>query len=45
MLAVPRKRAIQTLELFDRVGFTGRLGEGHRLALVLHGEQPVLDDE
>ncbi|WP_068805965.1 selenocysteine-specific translation elongation factor [Thauera phenolivorans] len=36
-----RKRAIQILEFFDRVGFTRRVGEGHRLAHVVRGEPPV----
>ena len=36
-----RKRAIQILEFFDRVGFTRRVGAGHRLAHVLRGEPPA----
>ena len=36
-----RKRAIQILEFFDRVGFTRRIGAGHGLAHTLRGEPPV----
>ena len=36
-----RKRAIQILEFFDRVGFTRRIGAGHELAHTLRGEAPV----
>ncbi len=39
-----RKRAIQILEFFDRVGYTRRVGEGNRRAHVLRGESPVQDD-
>ncbi|MHB8787797.1 MAG: SelB domain-containing protein [Thauera sp.] len=38
-----RKRAIQILEFFDRVGFTRRIGEGHGLVHTLRGEPPVAD--
>ncbi|ATE62099.1 selenocysteine-specific translation elongation factor [Thauera sinica] len=40
-----RKRAIQILEFFDRVGYTRRVGEGQRRAHVLRGEPPVPADE
>ncbi len=39
-----RKRAIQILEFFDRVGFTRRVGEGQRRAHVVRGEAPVHED-
>jgi selenocysteine-specific elongation factor len=39
-----RKRAIQLLEFFDRVGYTRRVGEGNRRAHMLRGEAPVQDD-
>ena len=39
-----RKRAIQILEFFDRVGYTRRVGDGNRRAHVLRGEPPVQDD-
>lgn len=39
-----RKRAIQILEFFDRVGFTRRVGEGQRRAHVLRGEAPAYDE-
>jgi len=41
MLAIQRKRVLKVLEIFERAGFTRRVGEGHRLANALHGEQPV----
>lgn len=37
-----RKRAIQILEFFDRVGYTRRVGEGARRAHLIRGEAPVL---
>ncbi|THF62093.1 selenocysteine-specific translation elongation factor [Pseudothauera rhizosphaerae] len=37
-----RKRAIQILEFFDRVGYTRRVGEGNRRAHLIRGEPPVL---
>ncbi|MBN8441099.1 MAG: SelB C-terminal domain-containing protein, partial [Thauera sp.] len=40
-----RKRAIQILEFFDRVGHTRRVGEGARRAHVIRGEPPVPLDE
>ena len=40
-----RKRAIQILEFFDRVGYTRRVGEGARRAHVIRGEPPVPLDE
>ena len=36
-----RKRAIQILEFFDRVGYTRRVGSGQQQAHVLRGEAPV----
>jgi selenocysteine-specific elongation factor len=36
-----RKRAIQILEFFDRVGFTRRIGSGQQQAHALRGEPPV----
>ena len=36
-----RKRAIQILEFFDRVGYTRRVGEGNQRAHLLRGEPPV----
>ncbi len=39
-----RKRAIQILEFFDRVGFTRRVGTGHGLAHVLRGEPPAWEE-
>lgn len=39
-----RKRAIQILEFFDRVGYTRRVGDGNRRAHVLRGESPVQGD-
>lgn len=36
-----RKRAIQILEFFDRVGFTRRVGEGPERAHIIRGEPPV----
>ena len=39
-----RKRAIQILEFFDRVGFTRRVGDGQRRAHVLRGEAPAHDE-
>ncbi|WP_068637223.1 selenocysteine-specific translation elongation factor [Thauera butanivorans] len=39
-----RKRAIQILEFFDRVGFTRRVGEGSQRAHILRGEPPVTED-
>jgi len=40
-IAIGRKRAIQLLEFFDRVGYTRRVGEGARRAHMLRGEPPV----
>ena len=37
-----RKRAIQILEFFDRVGYTRRIGTGQQQAHTLRGEPPVL---
>jgi selenocysteine-specific elongation factor len=39
-----RKRAIQILEFFDRVGFTRRVGDGQHRAHVLRGEAPAHDE-
>jgi selenocysteine-specific elongation factor len=39
-----RKRAIQLLEFFDRVGFTRRVGEGRQRAHLIRGEAPALED-
>jgi selenocysteine-specific elongation factor len=39
-----RKRAIQILEFFDRVGYTRRIGAGHGLAHTLRGEPPVTNE-
>ena len=39
-----RKRAIQILEFFDRVGYTRRVGEGKCRAHMLRGEAPVQDE-
>ena len=36
-----RKRAIQVLEFFDRVGYTRRIGSGQQQAHSLRGEAPV----
>ena len=36
-----RKRAIQILEFFDRVGYTRRIGSGQQQAHALRGEPPV----
>ena len=36
-----RKRAIQILEFFDRIGYTRRVGEGRERAHVIRGESPV----
>ena len=36
-----RKRAIQILEYFDRVGFTRKLGHGHGEQHRIRGELPV----
>lgn len=40
-----RKRAIQILEFFDRVGYTRRIGEGNQRAHVIRGEPPVQPDD
>jgi len=40
-IAIGRKRAIQLLEFFDRVGYTRRVGEGARRVHLLRGEPPV----
>ena len=37
-----RKRAIQILEFFDRVGYTRRVGEGRERAHVIRGDSPVV---
>ena len=36
-----RKRAIQILEFFDRVGYTRRIGSGNERAHLIRGEAPV----
>ncbi|THF64584.1 selenocysteine-specific translation elongation factor [Pseudothauera nasutitermitis] len=41
LLGIGRKRAIQILEFFDRVGYTRRVGEGSRRAHLIRGEAPV----
>ncbi|MCB1888442.1 MAG: SelB C-terminal domain-containing protein, partial [Rhodocyclaceae bacterium] len=40
-LGIGRKRAIQILEFFDRVGFTRRVGDGADRAHVIRGDAPV----
>jgi selenocysteine-specific elongation factor len=40
-IGLGRKRAIQILEFFDRVGFTRRVGSGQQQAHTLRGEAPV----
>lgn len=39
-----RKRAIQILEFFDRVGYTRRTGSGNERAHLIRGEAPVTSD-
>ncbi|MCB1956701.1 MAG: selenocysteine-specific translation elongation factor [Rhodocyclaceae bacterium] len=43
-LGIGRKRAIQILEFFDRVGFTRRVGDGADRAHVIRGDAPVVGD-